>query len=111
MQWAEAVAICGVFPFAYMCFKTLRKGWLKEEYSMGKEESGKCLDYLENFTPRSQRKKGITAGCICLTISILLAIFVKNMYLTMGCMAITLAAFNFHQHTACYSVEEKYAKK
>lgn len=66
VQWAEAVAICGVFPFAYMYFKTLRKGWLKEEYSMGKEESGKCLDYLENFTPRSQRKKGITAGCICL---------------------------------------------
>ncbi len=96
VQWAEAVAICGVFPFAYMCFKTLRKGWLKEEYSMDKEEADKCLDYLENFTPRSQRKKGITAGCICLTISILLAIFVKNMYLTMGCMVITLVAFNLH---------------
>lgn len=101
VQWAEAVAICGVYPFAYMCFKTLRKGWLKEEYSMGKEEADKYLDYLENYTPRKERKKGIIAGCLCMTVTILLALFVKNMYITMAGMILTLVGFNFHniQHS------------
>ena len=101
VQWAEAVAICGVYPFAYMCFKTLRKGWLKEEYSMRKEEADKYLDYLENYIPRKERKKGIIAGCLCMTATILLALFVKNMYITMAGMILTLVGFNFHniQHS------------
>lgn len=109
VQWTEAIAICCLYPFSYMCLKALRKGWMKKETSMDEDEAKKSLDYLENFTPVKERKKGIIAGCISLVIFILITIFKRNMYLMMGGVAVTLVAFNLHniQHSMTLSKVRK----
>lgn len=96
VQVAEMLVIMGLYPFLYSCIKNHRKGWMQSETMMSEEQAKEALDYLDNFNPKVERKKGYIAGMIAIVITILLFVLTRNFYVIIFGLILTTLGFNIH---------------
>ena len=92
----EMLLIMMAYPFVYSCVKNHRKGWMNGENNMDEKESAKKLNYLDNYDPKKERKKGLLAGTISVTLTIIGFLLTRNLYIVLGGLVVSVVAFNIH---------------